>query len=126
MATDGLVMKVNSLRQQLNLGSLRQESAMGHCLWGVSGRKKKKSASNLEPVLLSGTIVLLPSLHNADIVARSASTRSDMHLAWKKVGEIIPKNHRRAADFEFTFYDGGIDLLSSSEMRHISSEGMSI
>lgn len=105
VATDGLVFKVNSLRQQLNLG-LRAKSPR----WAIAYKFQAERAltrlrfvsfevgrmgivtpvANLEPVLLSGTIVKRASLHNADIVSTLGIHEHDM-LYVEKGGEIIPK-----------------------------------
>ena len=81
VATDGLVFKVNSLRQQLNLGSTAKSPR-----WAIAYKFNPEQActplrfvtfetgrmgvvtpvANLEPVLLSGTIVKRASLHNED------------------------------------------------------------
>ena len=83
VATDGLVFKVNSLRQQLNLGftakSPRWAIAYKFAAERALTRLREVSfevgrmgvitpVANLEPVLLSGTIVKRASLHNEDIV----------------------------------------------------------
>ncbi|MCM1337391.1 MAG: NAD-dependent DNA ligase LigA [Candidatus Amulumruptor caecigallinarius] len=105
VATDGLVFKVNSLRQQLNLG-LRAKSPR----WAIAYKFQAERAltqlrfvsfevgrmgivtpvANLEPVLLSGTVVKRASLHNADIVSSLGIHEHDM-LYVEKGGEIIPK-----------------------------------
>lgn len=105
VATDGIVLKVNSLRQQLNLGftaksprwaiayKFRAERAVTR-LNSVSFQVGRTGAitpvANLEPVLLAGTTVKRASLHNADIIEGL-----DLHLGdnvfVEKGGEIIPK-----------------------------------
>lgn len=105
VATDGIVLKVNSLRQQLNLGftaksprwaiayKFQAERAVTR-LNSVSFQVGRTGAitpvANLEPVLLAGTIVKRASLHNADIIEGL-----DLHLGdnvyVEKGGEIIPK-----------------------------------
>lgn len=105
VATDGLVLKVNSLRQQLNLGFTAKSPR-----WAVAYKFKAERAltrlrfvsfdvgrmgiitpvANLEPVLLSGTIVKRASLHNADIMRGLDIHEHDM-LYVEKGGEIIPK-----------------------------------
>ena len=105
VATDGIVLKVNSLRQQRNLGftaksprwaiayKFQAERAVT-CLNSVSFQVGRTGAvtpvANLEPVLLAGTTVKRASLHNADIIEGL-----DLHLGDKvfveKGGEIIPK-----------------------------------
>lgn len=105
VATDGLVFKVNSLRQQLNLGFTAKSPR-----WAVAYKFNPENActrlrhvsfetgrmgivtpvANLEPVLLSGTIVKRASLHNADIM-RQLDIHEHDWLYVEKGGEIIPK-----------------------------------
>ncbi len=105
VATDGLVFKVNSLRQQLNLGFTAKSPR-----WAVAYKFAAERAltrlrfvsfdvgrmgiitpvANLEPVLLSGTIVKRASLHNDDIMRTLGIHEGDM-LYVEKGGEIIPK-----------------------------------
>lgn len=105
VATDGLVFKVNSLRQQLNLGFTAKSPR-----WAVAYKFAAERAltrlrfvsfdvgrlgiitpvANLEPVLLSGTIVKRASLHNEDIM-RTLDIHDDDMLYVEKGGEIIPK-----------------------------------
>lgn len=105
VATDGLVFKVNSLRQQLNLGFTAKSPR-----WAVAYKFPAERAltrlrfvsfdvgrmgiitpvANLEPVLLSGTIVKRASLHNQDIMTTLGIHEHDM-LYVEKGGEIIPK-----------------------------------
>ena len=105
VATDGLVFKVNNLRQQLNLGYTAKSPR-----WAIAYKFQAERAltqlrfvsfevgrtgvvtpvANLEPVLLSGTIVKRASLHNADIVRTLDIHEHDM-LYVEKGGEIIPK-----------------------------------
>ncbi len=105
VATDGLVFKVDSLKEQLNLGFTAKSPR-----WAIAYKFQAERAltplrfvsfdvgrmgiitpvANLEPVLLSGTIVKRASLHNEDIM-----TGLDIHqgdwLYVEKGGEIIPK-----------------------------------
>lgn len=105
VATDGLVFKINNLRQQLNLGSTAKSPR-----WAVAFKFQAERActplkyvsfevgrtgvitpvANLEPVLLSGTIVKRASLHNEDII-RSLDIHDGDKLYVEKGGEIIPK-----------------------------------
>ncbi|MEE1337536.1 MAG: NAD-dependent DNA ligase LigA, partial [Muribaculaceae bacterium] len=105
IATDGLVFKINNLRQQLNLGSTAKSPR-----WAVAFKFQAERActplkfvsfevgrtgvvtpvANLEPVLLSGTIVKRASLHNEDII-RSLDIHNGDHVYVEKGGEIIPK-----------------------------------
>ncbi len=105
VATDGLVFKVNSLRQQLNLGFTAKSPR-----WAIAYKFQAERAlteldfvsfevgrmgivtpvANLNPVLLSGTIVKRASLHNEDIIKSLDIHEHDM-LYVEKGGEIIPK-----------------------------------
>ncbi|MDE6276556.1 MAG: NAD-dependent DNA ligase LigA [Muribaculaceae bacterium] len=105
VATDGLVFKVNNLAQQSELG-LRAKSPR----WAVAYKFAAERAltplrfvsfdvgrmgiitpvANLEPVLLSGTIVKRASLHNEDIMNALDIHEGDS-LYVEKGGEIIPK-----------------------------------
>lgn len=104
-ATDGLVFKVNSLRQQLNLGytaksprwavaykfaAERALTPLRYVSFEVGRMGVVTPVANLDPVLLSGTVVKRASLHNADIIRRLDIHEGD-HLYVEKGGEIIPK-----------------------------------
>ena len=117
VATDGLVFKINSLRQQLNLGATaksprwaiaykfapeRECTKLQYVSFEVGRTGVITPVANLEPVLLSGTIVKRASLHNADIIRQLDIHEGDM-LYVEKGGEIIPKivgvdEKRRQAD----------------------------
>lgn len=105
IATDGIVLKVNSLRQQRNLGftaksprwaiaykfqAERAVTRLNSVSFQVGRTGAVTPVANLEPVLLAGTTVKRASLHNADIIEGL-----DLHLGDKvfveKGGEIIPK-----------------------------------
>lgn len=105
VATDGLVFKVDSLRQQLNLGYTAKSPrwAMAYKFAAERALTRLRFVSfevgrmgivtpvaNLEPVLLSGTIVKRASLHNEDIIKGLGIHERDM-LYVEKGGEIIPK-----------------------------------
>ncbi len=105
VATDGIVLKVNSLNQQKNLGftaksprwaiayKFQAEKALTR-LNSVSYQVGRTGAitpvANLDPVQLSGTIVKRASLHNADIIEGLDLHIGDMVYV-EKGGEIIPK-----------------------------------
>ncbi|MDE6086053.1 MAG: NAD-dependent DNA ligase LigA [Muribaculaceae bacterium] len=105
VATDGLVFKVNSLKQQLNLGftaksprwaiaykftAERALSRLRFVSFEVGRTGVVTPVANLDPVPLSGTIVKRASLHNADII-KSLDIHQDDMLYVEKGGEIIPK-----------------------------------
>lgn len=105
IATDGIVLKVNSLRQQRNLGSTAKSPR-----WAIAYKFQAEQAltrlnsisyqvgrtgaitpvANLDPVQLSGTTVRRASLHNADIIKGLDLHIGDMVYV-EKGGEIIPK-----------------------------------
>ena len=105
VATDGIVIKVNSLTQQRFLGltaksprwaiayKFQAEKAVTR-LNSVSYQVGRTGAvtpvANLDPVLLSGTIVKRASLHNASIIASLDLYVGDSVFV-EKGGEIIPK-----------------------------------
>lgn len=102
---DGIVIKVNSIAQQKQLGSTAKNPR-----WAISYKFKAERAetilasidyqvgrtgavtpvANLLPVKLAGTIVKRASLHNADIIA-ALDVRIGDHVYIEKGGEIIPK-----------------------------------
>lgn len=105
VATDGMVLKVNSLQQQKNLGYTAKSPR-----WAIAYKFQAERActrlnsvsyqvgrtgvitpvANLDPVQLSGTTVKRASLHNADIIAGLDLHIGDMVYV-EKGGEIIPK-----------------------------------
>ncbi len=105
MATDGVVVKVNSLSRQKQLGFTSKSPR-----WAIAFKFKAEQAkttllsvdfqvgrtgavtpvANLEPVLLAGTRVKRASLHNADIIAGLDLHFGDLVVV-EKGGEIIPK-----------------------------------
>lgn len=105
IATDGLVFKLNSYRQQRQLGSTAKSPR-----WAVAYKFAPERAltrlqyvsfetgrmgtvtpvANLDAVLLSGTTVRRASLHNADII-RQLDIHEGDYVYVEKGGEIIPK-----------------------------------
>ena len=105
VATDGIVLKVNSLRQQRLLGFTAKSPR-----WAISFKFQAEKAvtrlhsvsyqvgrtgvvtpvANLEPVQLAGTTVKRASLHNADIISELDLYVGD-YVFVEKGGEIIPK-----------------------------------
>lgn len=105
VATDGIVLKVNSIRQQKNLGftaksprwaiafkfqAERALTRLNKVTYQVGRTGAVTPVANLEPVQLSGTVVKRASLHNADIIERLDLHVGDMVYV-EKGGEIIPK-----------------------------------
>ena len=105
VATDGIVLKVNSVRQQKHLGYTAKSPR-----WAIAYKFKAERActrlnevtyqvgrtgaitpvANMDPVLLAGTIVKRASLHNADVISQLDLHLGDMVYV-EKGGEIIPK-----------------------------------
>lgn len=105
VATDGIVLKVNSLRQQRNLGytaksprwaiaykfqAERALTRLNKVTYQVGRTGAVTPVANLDQVQLSGTTVRRASLHNADIIASLDLHIGDMVYV-EKGGEIIPK-----------------------------------
>ena len=103
--TDGVVVKVNNLQQQEELGYTAKAPR-----WAMAYKFKAEQVStrlreityqvgrtgaitpvaNLEPVELAGTTVKRASLHNADQIAKLDIRKND-EVFVEKGGEIIPK-----------------------------------
>lgn len=105
VATDGIVLKVDSLKQQQMLGltaksprwaiaykfqAEQAETRLNSVSYQVGRTGAITPVANLDPVLLSGTIVKRASLHNADIIKDLDLHIGDMVYV-EKGGEIIPK-----------------------------------
>lgn len=105
VATDGIVLKVNNLLQQRNLGftaksprwaiaykfqAERALTRLNKVTYQVGRTGAVTPVANLEPVQLSGTTVKRASLHNADIIEGLDLHIGDMVYV-EKGGEIIPK-----------------------------------
>jgi DNA ligase (NAD+) len=105
VTTDGVVLKVDSLRQQRSLGSTSKfprwaiaykfnaEQALTRLesvSWQVGRTGAVTPVANLEPVLLSGTTVKRASLYNEDAINALDLHIGDMVYV-EKGGEIIPK-----------------------------------
>lgn len=103
--TDGVVLKVDSLIQQRNLGATSKfprwsiafkfnaEQAVTRLesvSWQVGRTGAVTPVANLEPVLLSGTTVKRASLYNEDAINALDLHVGDMVFV-EKGGEIIPK-----------------------------------
>lgn len=105
VATDGIVLKVNSLRQQRALGYTAKSPR-----WAIAYKFKAERActrlnevtfqvgrtgavtpvANMEPVQLSGTTVRRATLNNEDFI-RSLDLHIGDYVYVEKGGEIIPK-----------------------------------
>lgn len=105
VATDGIVLKVNSMRQQRNLGfkaksprwaiaykfqAEKQLTRLNSVSFQVGRTGAVTPVANLDPVQLSGTVVRRATLHNADIIKGLDLHIGDMVYV-EKGGEIIPK-----------------------------------
>ena len=105
VATDGVVIKINSKKLQGNMGFTAKSPR-----WAIAYKFKAENVAtvlksvsyqvgrtgavtpvaNLEPVLIAGTIVKRASLHNADIIQNLDIHINDTVFV-EKGGEIIPK-----------------------------------
>lgn len=105
IATDGIVLKVNSLAQQEALGftaktprwaiaykfpAEKQKTLLREITYQVGRTGVITPVANLEPVHLSGTIVQRATLHNEDFI-RSLDIQPGDMVYVEKGGEIIPK-----------------------------------
>lgn len=103
--TDGVVIKVNNLRQQDELGYTAKaprwalaykfkaeqvSTVLNEITYQVGRTGAITPVANLEPVLLAGTTVKRASLHNADQIAKLDIREGDTVFV-EKGGEIIPK-----------------------------------
>lgn len=105
VATDGIVIKVNSFEQQKRLGytaksprwaiaykfqAERALTRLREVTYQVGRTGVVTPVANLDPVQLSGTVVKRATLHNADII-ESLDLHIDDMVYVEKGGEIIPK-----------------------------------
>ena len=105
VATDGIVLKVNSLSQQRALGftaksprwaiaykfqAERACTRLNEVTFQVGRTGAVTPVANMDPVLLAGTVVKRATLHNADVMAQLDLHVGDMVYV-EKGGEIIPK-----------------------------------
>ena len=105
VATDGIVLKVNDLAQQEELGytaktprwaiaykfpAEKQLTLLKEITYQVGRTGVVTPVANLEPVQLSGTIVQRATLHNEDFI-KSLDIRPGDRVWVEKGGEIIPK-----------------------------------
>ncbi len=119
IATDGIVLKVNSLAQQEELGftaktprwaiaykfpAEKQKTLLREITYQVGRTGVVTPVANLEPVHLSGTIVQRATLHNEDFI-RSLHIRPGDMVFVEKGGEIIPKITGKAEGIASLDYD---------------------
>lgn len=117
IATDGIVLKVDSLQQERQLGSTaksprwaiaykykaeREETQLQSVSYQVGRTGAITPVANMKPVLLAGTTVKRATLNNADFIANLDLHEGD-YVYIEKGGEIIPKivgvnTARRTAD----------------------------
>ena len=105
IATDGIVLKVNSLAQQRSLGMTAKsprwaiaykfqaeqaETILRQVVFQVGRTGTVTPVANMDPIQLSGTQVRRATLHNADVMAQLDLHIGD-HILVEKGGEIIPK-----------------------------------
>ena len=105
VATDGIVLKVDSLQQQQRLGytaktprwaiaykfqAERARTRLNRVIYQVGRTGAVTPVADMEPVLLAGTMVKRASLHNKDVMEQF-----DLHIGdevfVEKAGEIIPQ-----------------------------------
>jgi len=105
VATDGIVLKVNSLAQQRSMGMTAKsprwaiaykfqaeqaETTLRQVVFQVGRTGAITPVANMDPIQLSGTQVRRATLHNADILEQLDLHIGD-HILVEKGGEIIPK-----------------------------------
>ena len=105
VATDGIVLKVNSLAQQRSLGMTaksprwaiaykfmaeRQSTILREVTYQVGRTGAITPVANMDPVQLSGTVVRRATLNNEDFI-RNLDLHIGDHVFVEKGGEIIPK-----------------------------------
>lgn len=105
VATDGIVLKVNSLRQQRSLGytaksprwaisykfkAERQRTRLIEVTYQVGRTGAVTPVANMEPIQLAGTTVKRATLNNEDFI-RSFDLHEGDYVYVEKGGEIIPK-----------------------------------
>ena len=136
--TDGVVVKVNTLRYQEELGytakaprwamaykfKAEQVSTVLHKITYQVGRTGAITpVANLEPVLLAGTTVKRASLHNADQIEKLDIRERDTVFV-EKGGEIIPKIiavdfTKRPSDSKRTIYAAQCPECRSPLIRNL-------
>ena len=129
VATDGIVLKVNNIAQQEELGytaksprwaiaykfpAEKQLTRLNAITYQVGRTGVVTPVANLEPVQLSGTMVQRATLHNEDFIRQLDIREGDM--VWvEKGGEIIPKIVGKETD-------ALSDIRPPSAVRPLASE----
>ena len=105
VATDGIVLKVNNLAEQEELGytaksprwaiaykfaAERQLTVLRQITYQVGRTGVVTPVANLDPIQLSGTMVQRATLHNEDFIRQLGIAEGD-NVYVEKGGEIIPK-----------------------------------
>ena len=136
VATDGVVLKVNSLAQQKSLGMTAKsprwaiaykfqaeqaETTLRQVVFQVGRTGAVTPVANMDPVQLAGTQVRRATLHNADVMASLDLHIGDRVLV-EKGGEIIPKIVGKAPAPLQTSPRGG--RLSDAGLPSSSGEGL--
>lgn len=102
---DGVVVKVNSIKHQRNLGSIAKsprwavaykfkaqqaETKLEAITWQVGRTGTVTPVANLEPVFLAGSTISRATLHNIEEIERK-DIRAGDHVIIEKGGDVIPK-----------------------------------
>lgn len=134
VATDGIVLKVNSLSQQRSLGMTaksprwaiaykfqaeRQSTRLINVTYQVGRTGVVTPVANMEPIQLSGTTVRRATLHNASYMEQLDLHEND-YVFIEKGGEIIPKIID--IDYESIQGDRGSKILFPTHCPECGSE----
>ncbi len=102
---DGVVVKVNSIKYQRNLGSIAKsprwavaykfrakqtETKLNKIFWQVGRTGTLTPVADLEPVLLAGSTISRATLHNIEEIERKDIREGDFVII-EKGGDVIPK-----------------------------------
>ena len=133
---DGIVIKVNDLNQQSELGFTSKAprwaiaykfkaeqvcSTLNYISYQVGRTGAITPVANLDPVELAGTIVKRASLHNADYITKLDIRQGDTVFV-EKGGEIIPKIvgvdlKKRSEGLEQTYYISNCPICDTTLVR---------
>ena len=146
VATDGVVLKVNSLAQQRSLGMTAKsprwaiaykfqaeqaETTLRQVVFQVGRTGAVTPVANMDPVQLAGTQVRRATLHNADVM-QSLDLHVGDRVLVEKGGEIIPKIVGKSplpapplgeCSEEATTLFNNIEKCLSAEMKHSPKGG---